>query len=179
MRRGTAKERGTLGRRHSLHHEKNFWRRRRARWLGWRFEWFTEIQLSIWGRKLRRLGTERFHHECGSRCGLGGTECSLAGWGKAKEEDVTRADHCSSSDFTLIDCLPLAVSCNFRRQQTDFWQRTHARYKLQGPRSPNLARTSVSFCYESRKKPSKPALLPRLRLLLLSSTCSVCESSVT
>src|SRR5271154_2207440 len=158
MRRGTAKERGILGRRHSLHHEKNFWRRRRARWLGWRFEWFTKIQLSIWGRKLRRLGTERFHHECGSCCGLGGTEYSLVGWGKAKEEDVTRADHCSSSDFTLIDCLPLAVSCNFRRQQTDFGKEHTLSTSCKVLDRPNLARTSACFVMKATRNHPKPAL---------------------
>ena len=47
----------------------------------------------------------------------GDTECSLAG---SKGGDVTRANHCSFSDFTLIDCLPLRFHTIFGRQQTDF-----------------------------------------------------------
>jgi hypothetical protein len=83
------------------------------------------------------------------------TERSLAGWGKAKEEGVTRADYCSSSNFALIDCLPLAISSNFRGQETDFGKE-HAQSKLRGPRSPNLSRTSVSFVMEAARNSPSP-----------------------
>lgn len=94
-------------------------------------------------------------------------------------EDVTRADHCSSSDFTLIDCLPLAVSCNFRRQQTDFGKEHTLSTSCKVLDRPNLARTSACFVMKATRNHPKPALLPRLRLLPLSITCSVCESSAT